>query len=57
MTVPPPEPALADALRVILPGEERTALLRACLLSVEPGRRAREAWRERTGHSQNSNGY
>ena len=48
MTVPPPEPALADALRVILPGEEPTALLRACLLSGEAGRRAWEAWRERT---------
>ncbi len=49
MTIPPPEPALADALRVILPGEERTALLRACLLSGEAGRRAWETWRERTG--------
>ena len=49
MTVPPPEPALADALRVILPGEERTALLRACLLSGAAGRSAWEAWRERTG--------
>ncbi len=49
MTVPPPEPVLADALRVILPGEERTALLRGCLLSGEAGRRAWEAWREGTG--------
>ncbi len=49
MTVPPPEPALADALRVILPGEERTLLQRACLLSGEAGRQAWEAWRERTG--------
>ena len=49
MTVPPPEPVLADALRVILPGRERTALLRACLLSGEAGRSAWEAWQERTG--------
>ncbi len=49
MTVPPPEPALADALRVILPNRERTELLRACLLSGAAGRRAWEAWCERTG--------
>ena len=51
MKAPPREPALADALRVILPGEERTVLLRACLLSGEAGRRAWEAWRERTGYA------
>jgi hypothetical protein len=49
LTAPAPEPVLADALRVILPSEERTDLLRACLLSGEAGRRAWNAWRERTG--------
>ncbi len=49
MKAPPREPALADALRVILPNRERTELLRACLLSGAAGRRAWEAWCERTG--------
>jgi len=49
MTVPLPEPTLADALRAILPSEDRTALLRACLLSGEAGRRAWEAWLEWRG--------
>lgn len=37
-------PVLSDALRVILPDEERTQLLRACLLPGRSGQRAWQAW-------------
>ena len=49
MTLPLREPVLAEALRLILPNETQTELLRACLLSGNLGRRAWEAWCRRTG--------
>ncbi len=49
MTISRKEPAFADTLRLILPTEDQTELLRACLLSGEPGRRSWEVWCERVG--------
>ena len=42
-------PALADTLSVILPTEQQTWLLRACLHSGDAGREAWEVWRAQTG--------
>jgi hypothetical protein len=42
-------PPLADTLSVILPTEEQTRLLRACLYSDAAGRRAWQSWREQIG--------
>jgi hypothetical protein len=43
------KPALSKVLSVVLPTQEQTLLLRACLWSGEPGREAWAAWRETVG--------
>lgn len=43
------KPALSNALSVLLPRPEQTWLLRACLYSGEPGRRAWEVYRRLAG--------
>ncbi len=43
------QPPLSDTLSAILPTEEQTWLLRACLYSGDSGRKAWGVWRERAG--------
>jgi len=47
--MPSPQPALSGVLSTILPTEEQTWLLRACLWSEEAGREAWAVWRDYVG--------